>query len=68
MKPSNIDSDVTSTAKDSLLGIKYAIFVTSEQVLDTSIRASIQHAATKVANIAYFIPRKRLLACKYSDS
>ena len=51
MNPSNIDSDVTSTAKDSPQGIKYTIFVTSEQVLDTSVKASIQHAATKVTNI-----------------
>ena len=54
MNPSNIDSDVTSTAKDSPQGIKYTIFVTSEQVLDTSVKASIQHAATKVTNIVYF--------------
>jgi hypothetical protein len=28
MNPSNIDSDVTSTAKDSPQGIKYTIFIT----------------------------------------
>ena len=34
----------------------FPIFVAWEQVLDTSDRASIQHAATKVTNMDYYIP------------
>ena len=55
-----VNFGIASTAKDSLLGIKEALFVASEQVLDTSGRASIQHAATKVTNSASFIPSGRL--------
>ena len=31
---------------------QYSIFVVSEQVLDVSAQANIQHAATKITNMA----------------
>ena len=43
-------------AKDSPKGRKYCLFVAWEQVLDASAKANIQHAATKVTNMDYFIP------------
>ena len=47
--------------------MKESIFVPSEQVLDTSGKASIQHAATKVTNIDSFIFRWRLLYLQQSE-
>ena len=43
---------LSASAKDSHHEVEEAIFVTSEQVLDASVKESIQHAATKVTNIA----------------
>ena len=43
---------LSASAKDSHHEVEEAIFVTSEQVLDASAKESIQHAATKVTNIA----------------
>ena len=46
--------------------MKYSIFVASEQVLDVSAKANIQHAATKVTNMLYLPSGVRLfisLAC-----
>ena len=43
---------LSASAKDSHHEVEEAIFVPSEQVLDASAKESIQHAATKVTNIA----------------
>ena len=54
---------LSASAKDSHHEVEEAIFVTSEQVLDASAKESIQHAATKVTNIASLvcIPSSRQL-------
>ena len=52
--PSNPATD-SSAFKVSPQRRKASIFVASEQVLDTSDRASIQHAATKVTNMDAFL-------------
>ena len=49
-------ANFASTAKDSPPEIKQSIFVAWEQVLNASAKANIQHAATKVTNMDYFIP------------
>ena len=48
-----MNSDFTSVAKDRNPESPYAIFVVSEQVLDAKHGASIQHAVTKITNMAY---------------
>ena len=43
--------------------MKYSIFVASEQVLDVSAKANIQHAATKVTTMLYLLSGVRLFIC-----
>ena len=45
----------TKPKKEAPKRIIYPLSVTSEQVLDASIRANIQHVATKVTDIKRFI-------------
>ena len=47
----NTNSHFTSVATDRNIETQSSIFVVSEQVLDTSGKANIQHAATKITNM-----------------
>ena len=49
---SNMNSDFTSETTVRNIEIPSSIFVVSEQVLDVSAQANIQHAATKITNMA----------------
>ena len=57
---SNMNSDFTSATTDRNIETQYFIFVVSEQVLDASVQANIQHAATKITNMKYWVSMFRL--------
>ena len=58
----NMNSDFTSETTVRNIEIPSSIFVVSEQVLDASAKANIQHAATKITNINDLILRLRLFS------
>ena len=60
--PANLFANLLEEPRNRSLRIQSAIFVVWEQVLDVSVEANIQRAATKITNIEIWILRLRLFS------